>query len=120
MADEITIRASLRVDNGNFYYTFDPGALTFDQATAGGGNPGSVDIGTVEETISLGDISTNGWCIARNLDAANYVEIGFSTGVYGIRLEAGEVMLFRLNPGATIYAKANTATCKVAVAVIED
>ena len=56
----------------------------------------------------------------QNLDATNYIEIGFSTTVYGLRLEAGEAIAFRLNPGATIYAKANTAACKLLCKVYQD
>lgn len=120
MANEITVRTSLRVDNGNFKITADAGALTFDQSAAGGGNPGTVEVGTTEESISLGDIGTSGFCYIRNLDATNYVQLGFSTGVYGIRLKAGEPCLFRLDPSATLYALANTAACKLQVIAVED
>lgn len=120
MADEITIRASLRVVNGLSSFVQDYGQLTFDQATAGGGNPGKVSIGTTEETVSLGDITTPGWVIMRNIDPTNYVQWGFSTGVYGGRLEPGEPALFRLDPGATLYMKANVAACSVVIQVLED
>lgn len=72
-------------------------------------------IGTSEESISFTDIGTNGWVQCHNTDATNYVEVGFSTGVYGIKLKAGDRAQFRLNTGATIYLKANTASCRVQV-----
>lgn len=72
-------------------------------------------IGTTEETVSFVDVTNNGWVMLHNLDATNYVEIGFSTGVYGIRVKAGERSLFRLNAAATLYAKANTAACRLRV-----
>jgi hypothetical protein len=70
-------------------------------------------IGTTEESITFTDISVNGWVKLENQDATNYVQVGFSTGVYGIRLKAGFACVFFLEPGATIYLKANTAACRV-------
>lgn len=78
-------------------------------------------IGTSEESITFTDIVTNGFCQMINDDSTNYVEWGFSTGVYGGRMRAGEVAgPFRLNAGATLYLKANTAACKVRIAHYED
>ena len=56
----------------------------------------------------------------QNLDTTNYVEWGFATTVYGGRMEAGETAEFRLNPGASIFMKANTSACEVMLTVIED
>ena len=81
---------------------------------------GQLDIGTSEETITWSaDIGDEKWLVLRNLDPTNYVQIGFSTGVYGIRLRAGDPMLIPLEPGTTIYALANTASCKVQYFVYE-
>lgn len=78
-------------------------------------------IGTSEESITFTDIATNGYCLMQNIDATNYVEWGFATGVYGGRMKAGEIAgPFRLNPGATLYLKANTAACKIRVIHYED
>lgn len=120
MANEINVNVSFGVRNGNMVDKFEPGSLTFTQAAIGGPYPGYQTIGTSEETIPTTEITTLGWAVFRNLDATNYIEIGFSTGVYGIRLEAGEVACFRLNPGATIYAKANTAACKLLAKIYQD
>lgn len=119
MANEITINLSMQVAKGNFSTSFAPGALQFDQTAIGAHMP-IVDVGTTEETLSLGDVSTEGWIVMRNLDSSNYIQLGFSTGVYGIRMEAGEVACFRMNPGLTIYAKANTSACKLQVIALED
>jgi hypothetical protein len=119
MANEISASASLSVVNGNLSERLSI-TKNFDQAAVGGPAPGTVSVGTSEETISTSEISTLGWCFIQNLDATNYVRIGFATTVYGIRLEAGEFAMFRLNPGATIYAIANTAACKVLFKVFED
>ena len=78
-------------------------------------------IGTSEESITFTDIATNGWAMFTNMDTTNYVEWGFSTGVYGGRMKAQESAgPFRVNPGATIYLKANTGACRVRVVMYED
>ena len=76
-------------------------------------------IGTSEEVLAQGaDLGTPGYVLVINLDATNYVEIGSTTGVYDIKLLAGEPALYRHN-SATIYAKANTAACLVEYIIIE-
>ena len=76
-------------------------------------------IGTSEEEVVQGaDIGTPGYVLVKNLDATNYVEIGSTTGVYDIKLLAGEVSLWHHN-SATIYAKANTAECSIEYTIIE-
>jgi len=115
MANEITITTNLRCVNGNLRITPSSVQTQFDQTTARGGGPGVVAIGTTEETISFGDISP-GWVRLTNLDDTNYVQLGFATTDYGMRLLAEKgVALFYLESGATIYAKANTASCDVLV-----
>ncbi len=120
MANEITVNTTLRCVNGNLSFLVQTGNLQFDQTAVGGPTPGFQDVGTTEETLTTTEISTLGWAFFKNLDETNYVEVGFSTGVYGIRLEAGEIATFRVNPGSTIYMKANTASCKVQAYVLED
>jgi len=77
-------------------------------------------IGTTEEEIAQGaDLGTPGYMLIINLDDTNYVEIGSTTGVYDIKLKAGEFALYRHN-SATVYAKANTAACNVEYCLIEE
>jgi len=114
MADEITITTGLKCENGTLVIPLTNKTRLFNQTTARGGNPGTVSVGTGEETISFGD-TVPGWVECLNIDASNYVELGFSTGVYGIYLPPGGPALFYLNAGATIYAKADTATCDVRI-----
>ena len=77
-------------------------------------------IGTTEEELAQGaDLGTPGYMFIKNLDATNYVEVGSTTGVYDIKLKAGEVCLYRHN-SATVYAKANTAACNVEYLLIEE
>ncbi len=77
-------------------------------------------VGITEEALAQGaDLGTPGYMFIKNLDATNYVEIGSTTGVYDIKLKAGEPALYRHN-SATVYAKANTAICNVEYFLIED
>lgn len=120
MANEITVTTQLKVVNGNNSFDTTTQTQTFDQTASGGPTPGYATIGTTEESETFGELSTLGWVRLKNLDITNYVEWGFSTGVYGGRLEPGEPALFRLNPGTTLYLKANTAACKVRIDALED
>lgn len=120
MANEIAVNVSANVSNGNLKFTFSPGTVYVDQAAVGGPTPGQVVVGTTEETISLAELTTYGWVFIQNLDSTNFVEWGFSAGVYGGKLEPGEVALFRLKHGASLRMKADTAACKVLVYALED
>lgn len=76
-------------------------------------------IGTVEEAIEQGtDVGTPGYLMIKNTDSTNYVEIGSTSGVYDIKISAGEIALYRHN-SAIIYAKANTGACVIEYVLIE-
>jgi hypothetical protein len=76
-------------------------------------------VGTTEEELAQGaDLGTPGYIFIKNLDSTNYVEVGVTTGVYTVKLLAGEVACFRVN-GATIYAKANSSSVLVEYLIIE-
>jgi len=123
MADEITITTGMsRKHATNTRDTHDVGQQrkTYTQ-TGVGQYDVKPSIGTSEESITFTDIATNGWAFLQNLDTTNYVEWGFSTGVYGGRMRAYEPAgPFRVNAGATLYLKANTAACRVRVVMYED
>ena len=120
MANEITVTAKLECTNGNLQTTVRPNAQKFDQ-TAVGAYDAVHSIATAEENVTtFQDLTTEGWCYLRNLDATNYCQVGFSTGVYGIRLEAGESALFRCEPAVTLYLKSDTAACNVRIVVLEN
>ena len=114
MASEITVGAYFRVINGNLKDEFNIGNQTITQTASGGPTPGYFTLGTSEETIAFGELSTKGWCVIHNLDATNFIKFGFSTGVYGGKLLAGEACVFRLNT-TSLYMIADTAACKVLV-----
>lgn len=115
MASEITVQASIQVVNGSLRDSFTPGAQSIDQSALGGPTPGYVTIGTTEEEVAFGELSSKGYVMMQNLDTTNYVQWGFSTGVYGGRMKAGETAgPFRMD-ATSIFLKANTAACKVLI-----
>lgn len=69
-----------------------------------------ISVGTSDESLALGDISTIGWVYFRNLDATNFISIGSDGTLYPIKLKAGEFALMRWN-AAAIHVKANTGAC---------
>lgn len=89
--------------------------VTDNWVVAQGSTDTIVSVGTTEESLSFADTAINGWLQMYNTDGTNYVDWGFSTGVYGGRLEAGKRAQFFIKPGATVYVKANTAACLVRV-----
>lgn len=112
MANEIQIRVHLSVANGNLSDTTN---ITYnvDQTAVGGPTPGYVTIGTTEESVAFGELGTKGIVFIQNLDPTNFIDWGFSTGVYGSAIPAGETAgPFRLKSGTTLYLKADTAACK--------
>ena len=122
MADEIAITILGTVTNGNFKDRIDHGQQRFDQAAIGAAS-NVVSVGTSEEDVTTGDISTLGWCFMRNLDSTNYVQYGpkSSGSMVAIgRIEAGEIHAFRLEPGITLRWVANTSAVLVDLRIYED
>lgn len=78
-----------------------------------------ISVGTGDESLALGDISTIGWVYARNLDATNYILLSADGTLYNIKMKAGEFFLGRWN-GAAIHAKANTGACNMKYLIIPD
>jgi hypothetical protein len=112
MADEITISSTFSLRNGSNVFSWTPGSITIDQSASGGPSPGYVTIGTSEESIAFSELAAQGYLIIHNLSPTNFIRWGFSTGVYGGRLNAGEYCILRLNPGSTLFLIANVAACK--------
>ncbi len=77
-------------------------------------------VGTSNEALVVGDVSTLGWIVCKNLDATNYVEIFLDASNTQLvaKLLPGEPCLFK--PGSvTVYARANTGSCNVQVTALE-
>lgn len=121
MANEITVGLSMNVSNGYFVDQFQPGTIQITQAAIGGHSP-IVIVGTSEEDLGTGDISTLGLCALRNLDTTNYVTYGPKSAGSMValgRIKAGEVAFFRFEPGITLRWIANTSSVKIQVKLLE-
>ena len=122
MADEIQVNARVQITNSGYTDQWVFPSTRFDQSAVGAHNP-IIDVGTSEEVISQGDVSTPGMVIFQNLDSTNYVEIGPESGgslVPFIRLNAGEFALLWLTPSVTLRAQANTASVKLMMRLMEN
>lgn len=120
MAQEITATVGLSVSKTNGpVFTYGTQAQKID-LSGSRYSAGVQDIGTtVEQVVIASDMSTAGWCVFKNLDATNYVEIGASNGTpYFLRLNAGESCVVRLTT-TTFYAKANTSAVKLQFMLLE-
>ncbi len=117
MASELTVSVSVNFSKGGITLAKSHNITT---DVAGDAFTYQVQsIGTVEESIEQGaDVGTPGYIMIKNTDSTNYIEVGSTTGVYDIRINAGEVALYRHN-SATIYAKANTGACLIEYVLIE-
>lgn len=121
MANEIKLRFSYLVENGFFRESFPGGQINIDQANPGRGGGVQV-IGTSEETIAFGDVTTEGMLFMQNLDTANFIEWGpDSTGMVQCgKIMPGKIAWFRVFPGVVLKAKADSASCKLDVRLYED
>ncbi len=111
MANEITATVQVTVSNSN--YT--PGTMSvtkqITQTTVGGAQNVQTINSSATEAITKGD-AINGLIYLRNMDGTNFITYGTSVGQV-FKLKAGEHALVRASTGATIYAQANTAACKL-------
>jgi len=122
MAEELQLTIVGQLANGAYQEQFAPGTLKIDQSTRGGISQ-VVQVGTSDEAISLGDVSTEGVCFLQNLDDTNFVTFGPDSGGSIVALgmlKPGEVAALRLSPGLTLRMQANTAECRVKCVVFED
>lgn len=120
MANEINAACSLTASKGGATVTAS-GTKTADMA--GDQMITNVQaVGTSSETLQLGDVTTLGYLMIKNLDATNYVEVasdtGFGASTIVSKLLAGDIILLKA-PVATLYVKANTAACNIAVTAVE-
>ena len=122
MAGTITVNVSASIVNSPLRDSFAPGAISVTQTTMGRHSPITV-VGTSEEDLSFGDITTPGWVFIQNLDSTNFVTYGPKSGgvmvAFG-KIKAGEVACLRIDPTITWRWKADTASVKVDTRVFEN
>lgn len=114
MAGELKVVGSVTVSGG---VASGAQTVTLDWTAAKGAEDKIVSVGTSEETIAFTDITTPGYLYIKNLDGTNYVEVGFTTTATAaaMKVAAGGFLIVPLSSTATVYAKANTAACRVRV-----
>ena len=123
MANEITVRSSLQVKNGNLDYR--PNSVQFqaDQTGAIGPTPGALTVSTAGSPITLSEITTPGMTKIRNIDPTNYVTVGIfdgSTFHEFMELLPGEEYVFRFSRSMTgLSIAANTADAEIVLEVFE-
>lgn len=103
----------LKLKDGDFEASAPRVRGAFRYLGAGEQNDGSQLIGTTEETITFAFEQPKArdlWFYNRG---ENYIELGFSTGVYDQRLYPGIYRMPLAGTVNTIYVKANTAACRV-------
>ena len=117
MANEITITLQTLLNNGGLSDNHSSGSIAVDQASAKMLRNVQT-IGTTEEALVLGDITTPGYCVFVNLDSTNFVEIGVSGSMF-LKLKPGEQDVCRLTTTAP-FAKADTAAVELFYIMYED
>lgn len=114
MANELTINASIAYDDGTSVDGLD---IVDFKVTLTSQKFAHIiqSVGTSEEAMILGEVTSLGFCIFKNLDPTNYVEVRTGTGGTKIVLvSAGSVAMFAFGSGITApFLIANTATCRV-------
>jgi len=112
MADEIQMTARLYASKGG---AFLPSVTYTKSATMAGVDMGSQTqlIGTTVEALDVPvDVSSPYKLLIANLDSTNYVELGFVSGTYTMRIPAGETLLMPY-VSATLYLLANTSSVTI-------
>lgn len=115
MADEIQVSLRLLVSNGD-YRRADDFTSTFDQAAIGESSE-VLHVGpTGEKTLDIGEITTEGVLLIKNLDATTKVYYGKS-GQYGFTINPGECHLMRQKAGVTIGFSSGGSTASSPVKI---
>lgn len=121
MADEITASFSLKLTRADFERELAKIGLQFDQSGTEF-TEHIQTIGTTEEAIELGEITSLGYFVAINLDTTNFVSLRAGTGTGNFaRLDPnGGFCVGRFGSGAqTPFAIADTANCRVLFLICE-
>ena len=115
MANEISVLASLQCVNGTFRVGKNPGIVRADQATSGGGQPGTFSVTTTDTAITISNLTTPRWAYLQNI-GTNAVDVGPTSGgaiVKVMTLKAGEVALLPLAASVALRCQTTTGTSKL-------
>ena len=121
MANEIQTSFSFTLTKGNHVEQIEV-QQRLDSQTGVGAHKPVVEVGTAEEVLSFGDVTTPGFLFFRNLDETNYVDIGPESAgamVPLCRVNPGQWGYVPLHPSTVLRAKADTASVKLLLLVTE-
>ena len=91
MANEITLSASLAFSKGGIGSTLSDTALEFD-VSGTDYVQGTQGVGTTDEALDLGHITTPGYCYMKNTDSTNFITVRDADDQGDcIKIKAGEV-----------------------------
>ena len=77
----------------------------------------NMNVGTGDESVTLGDLSAPGYIMVKNLDATNYVQMGPDGSSYPIKIPAGEAAGPMLWNAAAVHLKANSSACNCVIVI---
>lgn len=103
MANEIQVRSSLQIRNGNLKYQSQPTAFNATMTGVKGPTPGAILISSGGTQISLAQLATlGGMCRVMNLDGTRTIEVGIyvvslSRFIPFMSLLPGETYVFRMS-----------------------
>lgn len=121
MADEITVAGSLSyIDSENANEAIAPAAFVLSVATKKY-TKFKQSIGTSEEAVQLGEITSPGYALFVNRDATNYIElrVGTAGAKFATLKPGGGFAILYLGAGAQApFAIANTAACQMETLII--
>lgn len=121
MGNEITVRASLGVNNSGYVNSRGGASVQYDQTTRGGGGPVQL-VPIAYDPINIGDVVTPGYVWLKNLDLLNFVEIGIEVAAafepFGM-LQPGQEAVFPIASGVVWFAQADTDPIQLDVFVLE-
>jgi len=103
MANEATIRTSLKIAKGNLQYQSLPTTFIADVSEGTGPTPGEISISTSGTDIDLSQVDVPGLAFIQNRDDTNYVDYGIydpeTFKFYPLgRLYPGEGFPIRISP----------------------
>ena len=118
MADELTVTAGLAYSNGGV--SLSKSATDLVTVSANYVVHQIHTVTTIGEALPLGSVTTPGYCLIKNTDAANFILVGNSGDTPVIRVEAGELAVFRFSQAITPAAIADTANVAIEYYLISD
>ena len=118
MANEITYQFQTLLSNGDLADSYASNSQAADQSSALLIR-NVQNIGTSDEALALGDVTTPGWSVFQNLDDTNFVEIGVGSFTPFLKLKPTEQCLVRLGTTAP-RAQADTAAIDLFYIIYSD